>query len=275
MTTTRTDIEHVEHAPEIEAPPAAPTELDLPDSDGMPLDNERQGVQMRLLTDPAKLYFEHRADMYVGSNMFVYFSPDQQTTHDFRGPDVFVVTETVKRERRSWVSWQEGKGPDVVIEILSESTQRTDRTVKKHIYATRLRAPVYVWYDPFTGERAGFILHGTEYLPIDPDAHDRLPLDVLGLTLVRWHGIAEDIEATWLRWATPDGVLLPTREEAQRERAEAERQRADEERQRAEGAERAAESARAEAEQERRERTEMAALLARYRERFGDLGGEG
>ncbi|MDQ4100319.1 MAG: Uma2 family endonuclease, partial [Chloroflexota bacterium] len=43
---------------------------------------------------------------------------------------------------------------------------------------------------------------------------------ILGLTLVRWSGVAEGIEATWLRWATADGKLLPTPEEAERERAE-------------------------------------------------------
>jgi hypothetical protein len=141
--------------------------------------------------------------------------------------------------------------PDLVIEILSDSTQRTDRTLKKEIYATRLRVPEYFWYDPFSGERAGFILHGSEYLPLEPDAHDGLPSQQTGLTLVRWHGIVEDIEATWLRWATLDGVLIPTADEAeqfQRQRAEAERERA----------ERAEQSV-----------AELEARLARYQQRFG------
>jgi Uma2 family endonuclease len=215
---------------ETEMPPWAPTEDDLPDSDGIPLDNERQAVQINLLAQPAKRHFADRPDVYVGANMFVYFSPHQVMTEDFRGPDVFVVTGTTKRERKSWVTWQEGKGPDVVIEILSDSTQRTDRTLKKEIYATRLRVPEYFWYEPFTGERAGFILHGSEYLPLEPDANDGLPSRQTGLILVRWHGIVEDIEATWLRWATADGVLIPTADEAeqsQRQRANAERTRAE------------------------------------------------
>lgn len=272
--------------PEVTATPWAPTEDDLPDSDGIPLDNERQAVQITLLAQPAKRHFADRDDVYVGANMFVYFSPDQLMTHDFRGPDVFVVTGTVRRERKSWVTWQEGKAPDVVIEILSDSTHRTDRGLKKEIYATRLRAPEYFWYDPFSGERAGFMLHGSEYVPVEPDTRDRLPSRQLGLTLVRWHGVVENIEAAWLRWATPDGVLIPTADEAEmierhsaeaeRQRAEAERVRAETERDRAE-AERdraEAERVRAEAERVRAERAEaalaeMQARLARYEQRFG------
>jgi hypothetical protein len=33
---------------------------------------------------------------------------------------------------------------------------------------------------------------------------------VLGLTLVRWQGVHEGVEATWLRWATPGGTVIPT-----------------------------------------------------------------
>ena len=107
-----------------------------------------------------------------------------------------------------------------------------------------LRVPEYFWYDPFTGERAGFILHGSEYLPLEPDAHDGLPSRQTGLTLVRWHGIVDDIEATWLRWATPVGELIPTADEAEQSQ-----------RQRAERAEQSV--------------AELEARLAQYEQRFG------
>ncbi|TRU97806.1 MAG: Uma2 family endonuclease, partial [Microcystis wesenbergii Mw_QC_B_20070930_S4] len=55
---------------------------------------------------------------------------------------------------------------------------------------------------------------------------------ILGLVLLRWQGIYGDEQEpiTWLRWATPEGQLLPTIEEL----AEQERQRAEQEKQRAE-----------------------------------------
>lgn len=241
---------------EVVGPPWAPTEDDLPDSDGRNLESERQGVQIGLLARAAKLYYQSREDVYVGADMIVYFSLAEEKTHDFRGPDVFVVTSTTKRERKSWVVWQEGKGPDVIVEVLSDSTRRTDMTIKKEVYATRLRAPEYFWYDPHSGERAGFILHGGEYVPIEPDQFDGLPSRILGLTLVRWHGVAEDIEATWLRWAAGDGTLLPTPEEAERTRADAERVRA--------------ERAEQEAAAQQRRIAELEARLARYEQRLDE-----
>ena len=53
--------------------------------------------------------------------MFVYFSLEQVQNRDFRGPDFFVLLDVPRREHESWVVRQEGKGPDVVIELLSES----------------------------------------------------------------------------------------------------------------------------------------------------------
>ena len=124
MTTVRTVID-----PEAQ-PLYAPGEDELTCSDGKQSDSECQGIQINLLASPARLYFAGRDDVYRGANMIVYFSLEQDTTRDCRGSDLFVVTGTVKRERTSWVTWREGKRPDVVI-ILSESTRQVDKTVRK------------------------------------------------------------------------------------------------------------------------------------------------
>jgi hypothetical protein len=58
----------------------------------------------------------------------------------------------------------------------------------------------------------------------------------LGLTLVRWTGAFQEVDGTWLRWATPDGDVLVTADEA----AEQAQESALQERQRAEQAERRA-----------------------------------
>jgi hypothetical protein len=42
----------------------------------------------------------------------------------------------------------------------------------------------------------------------------------LGLKLTRWHGFYKMAETTWLRWETLEGILLPTPEEAERQRAD-------------------------------------------------------
>ncbi len=237
-----------------------PTEDELLYDDGMPMATLRHRLQMNLLIEPIELAWADRDDFFISGNMFVYFSPNQVMDYDFRGPDFFAVLGVPKRERKSWVIWQEGKGPDVIIELLSESTARQDKSEKKQIYQNRLRVPEYYWYDPFTAEWAGFTLQKGVYQPIRPDKAGRLISSQMNLALVHWDGVYGDVEARWLRWATLDGVLLPTgREwaEQERERAEQERERAEQERIRAEQAE--------------AEAAALGQMLARYQAQFGDL----
>jgi len=60
---------------------------------------------------------------------------------------VFVVLATEKKDRRSWAIWDEGgKYPNVVIELLSSSTARTDKGAKKILYQDVWRLPEYYWF---------------------------------------------------------------------------------------------------------------------------------
>jgi Uma2 family endonuclease len=244
-----------------------PTEDELPCDDGMPMETQRHALQMQLLIDPLRLIWADRMDAYVGGNMFIYFSLEQVRHQDFRGPDFFAVLGVPKRERKSWVVWQEGKGPDVVIELLSESTAAQDKGEKKDIYQDRLRVPEYFWFDPFTAEWAGFVLRNRGYEPLTEDSQGRLISQCLELALLRWDGVYQDVEARWLRWVTLEGTLLPTPQEVatetQQQAAEAQQQVAEAQQQAAE-AHRQAVAAHDQA-------VALEALLARYRERFGDL----
>src|SRR5688572_15797907 len=121
--------------------PIPPNADELPYSDGMPMESERHVSQMNLLGLPLKHHLRNRPDTYVGMNMFVYFSAEQRFNQDFRGPDVFVAVDVRPAERLRWVVWEELKGPDVVIELLSESTRITEMTEKKQVYQDYLRVP--------------------------------------------------------------------------------------------------------------------------------------
>ena len=258
------------NSPEIQLPP---TQYELSCDDDIPMETYRHRLQMELLVNPLDLWLKER-DAFVGGNMFVYFSPDQVRNQDYRGPDVFVVLDVPRGERLSWVVWEEGKAPDVVIELLSESTAIKDKTEKKAIYQNRLRVPEYFWYDPFNPEDfAGFRLQGGEYVPIEADERGRLVSQLLGLALVPWFGSykQEEYQAVWLRWATLEGILLPTPQEMavqaqqlaeqERQRAEQAQQLAEQERQRAEQAQQLAEQAQQLAEQERQRAARLAELL--------------
>lgn len=188
-----------------------PTQADLPYDDGAPMESQRHQLQMELLLDGLRLWLEGREDGFVGGNMFVYYSLAQVRNRDFKGPDVFVALGVPKGERRSWVCWEEDKTPDVVIELLSESTIAADKGEKKRIYQDRMHVPEYFWYDPFNpADWEGFQLVRGTYQPIAADGQGRRMSELLGLSLVPVAGTYKGVEATWLRWATVEGGLLPT-----------------------------------------------------------------
>jgi Uma2 family endonuclease len=235
---------------------------DLPHTDGEPMETARHRDQMNLLISTLVDAWRDREDYYVAGNMFVYFSELHAKRKDLRGPDVFVVMDTVKRERKSWVVWEEeGRTPDVVIELTSPSTEHVDRGEKMRIYARLLRVAEYYLFDPFTGRLEGYQLDPSSraYRERTPDAQGRLPSPVTGLVLGVAPGRYNDIEADWLRWMTPDGAVLPTGQE----RAEREAERAERE---AERAEREAERAEREAERAEREAERADAALRRVAE---------
>ncbi|MDJ0801094.1 MAG: Uma2 family endonuclease [Calothrix sp. MO_167.B12] len=215
-----------------------PTQEELPYDDGTPMESQRHKLQMDLLIDALQPWLEQRNDGYVGGNMFVYYSLAQVKNKDFKGPDFFVVLGVPKGERKSWVVWEEGKAPDVVIELLSDSTAAADKNEKKLIYQNQMRVPEYFWYNPFNPDDwAGFSIQNSIYQPIPVNSHNQLVSQSLGLALQRWQGSYKGIETTWLRWETLAGELLPTADEIaqqERQRAEQEHQRAEQERQRAE-----------------------------------------
>ena len=225
-----------------------PTQAELPCDDGIPMETQRHKFQMDILIDTIQPWLEQRTDGYVGGNMFVYYSLAQLKNQDFRGPDFFAVLGVPKTERLSWVVWEEGKPPDVVIELLSESTANNDKNQKKLIYQNQMRVSEYFWYDPFNpNDFAGFDLNSGAYQQIALNEKNQLVSKVLDLALVRWEGNYRGVDATWLRWATLDGDLFPTSQEmvgiAQQRAdeieqiAEQEKQRAEQEKQRAEQAE--------------------------------------
>ncbi|KYF83975.1 hypothetical protein BE17_35115 [Sorangium cellulosum] len=237
-----------------------PGEDELPYDDGEPMESERHRAQMDLLIEVLQLFWSDRDDVYVSGNMAIYFSELQAKKNDFRGPDVFVVLDTTRRERKSWVVWQEdGRTPDVVIELLSDSTAAVDRGDKMRIYAKLLHVPEYYLFDPFSGTLEAYALDraSRSYVPVLPEANGDVPSASLGLRLGVRQGIYRGLQVDWLRWLDAQGRVLPTGEE---------QARAAEEQARA-----AEEQARTASDEAKR----LAARLAAYEKQFGPLPGNG
>ncbi|MGB0562541.1 MAG: Uma2 family endonuclease [Spirulinaceae cyanobacterium] len=218
--------------------PLPPTDLVF--DDGVPLESNRHRLAMNLLIDTVYAALTPREDFYASGNMFVYFSPAQIKNQDFRGPDFFVALNVDgRRERQGWVVWEEGgKHPDVIVELMSESTATVDLTTKKNIYEQAFKAKHYFVFDPFAPQSfQGWELQQGQYVALQPNAQGWLWCSSLELWLGTWHGKVLQETTDWLRFYFPDEQLVLLPREQERLRAEQERLRAEQERLRAEQAE--------------------------------------
>jgi len=199
-------------------------------SDEPQVETELHLEQIMLLIKSLKWLWKERTDFYAVGNLSIYYSPHQKKSEDVRGPDFFVVLGTERKIRKSWVVWEEnGKYPNLIVEILSPTTAKTDRETKKILYQDTFRTPEYFWFDPYTLEFVGFYLIHGKYQLVEPNEKGYLWSQELGLYL--------GIEDGLLRYFTADGTLIPTPEESaemEAERAEMEAKRAEIEAKRAE-----------------------------------------
>jgi Uma2 family endonuclease len=216
----------------------APLPFELVLDDGEPLDSDWHTVEFPLLRKLILLAMaeQGRTDFFVGANIFVYYSKQQAREvsdeekkglekRAFRGPDVFWIGGVDPGgNRQAWIAWEEGgRLPDVIVELLSPSTEYKDRTEKKDLYARVFRTSEYFLHHPQTGLLEGLRLVGRTYRPIRPDENGRLWSEKLQVFLGLWHGEVDGRQDDWVRLYRPDGSLVPMPEE----QAEAERRRAD------------------------------------------------
>jgi Uma2 family endonuclease len=176
-------------------------------SDEPEMESSQHYAQLALLVACLEWLWQDRTDFFIGANLTIYFSRQQLKNRDFRGPDFFLIKNTERKPRRSWVVWEEdGNYPDLIIELLSNSTASIDRSLKKALYQDRFRTPEYFWFSPDTLEFQGFRLEGRHYVEIPPNPQGLRWSETLNLFL----GIRND----QLRYFTAEGQLVPTPAEA-------------------------------------------------------------
>ncbi len=176
-------------------------------SDEPPLETDLHLQQMLLLISGLEWVWRDRQDFYCASNLTIYYSLCQPKSEQFRGPDFFVVLNTDRQPRHSWVVWEEeGRYPNVIVELLSPSTAATDRGLKQQIYQDIFRTPDYFWFDPVSLEFAGFELMRGQYQPLVANDQGWLWSQQLQLFL--------GIRDRQLRFFTPTGELVSTFAEA-------------------------------------------------------------
>jgi len=196
-------------------------EVTYPDSDGAPMaETDIHVTLIAMLLLMLRTFFRTRPDVYVAGNMFVYYQDGNPRR--VVSPDLFIVYGVPTHYRRSWFTWKEGKGLDVVFEFTSESTAEADQFTKKGLYEW-LGVKEYFLFDPLDEylkpRLQGFRLVDGVYQPI-PLVGGQLQSEVLGLTLN-----AEKEMLTLTVAQTGERLLPPGEEAVARRKAEAEVER--------------------------------------------------
>ena len=163
-----------------------------PCSDGQPMaETDLHAASMVYVASALRWWFEKRrqADVYVGSNNFLYY--ERGNPGAVVAPDVYVVVGAPAYLRDTYLLWNEPKGPDFVLEVTSKSTRGTDERRKRDLYAS-LGVSEYFLYDPraeyLVPPLRGYRLHEGEYraLPAVTVLSNRgvgVASEVLGLEL--------------------------------------------------------------------------------------------
>ncbi len=218
-------------------------------------------TQLALLVMCLEWLWRDRSDYFIGATLSVYFCRRYLRDRDFRSPEFFLVKQVRKRPRKSWVVWEEdGKYPNLIIELLSEETANCDRHFKKELYQDIFRTPEYFWFDPETLEFQGFRLKNNQYREIQPNNRGWRWSEELELYL--------GVDGGKLRYFTPKGQLVPTPQEA----AIQEQLQVQQERQQTQQAQLQAQQAQLQAQRERELAQEERDRADRLAERLRELG---
>ena len=236
-----------------------PTMYDLPSEEvgqsGLP--DEFHVLQPQLLSATFMPSSYPLEQIFTASDLNLYYDPRHYLW--YKRPDWFAVVGVPSlyeghELRQSYVLWQEGVDPLVVVEFLSPGTEDEDlgrlavKTLgakeqppfKWEVYERILRVPYYVVFNSETNQIRAFELVGTRYREMEL-SEPRLWIEELGLGLGLWQGFWLKQERPWLRWYDHEGNWVPTPEERERQFAEQAVQQTEEAQQRAMQAEQRAE----------------------------------
>ena len=128
------------------AAPTLATEVVYPETDGKPLaEGTEQYVVLTETVNKLTSRYRARPDVAVIGNMLLYY--EEGNNRASVAPDVFVVFGVEDRPRPSYLLWVEGKAPDFVLEVASDSTWREDAGRKRDLYA-QIGVAEYWRFDP-------------------------------------------------------------------------------------------------------------------------------
>ncbi|MHC5737658.1 Uma2 family endonuclease [Nostoc sp.] len=218
-------------------PPLSPKEVlptmydlpsEYPEDSGLP--DEFHLFQPQLLRETFSPPNYPAEEVFVATDLNLYY--DLRHTLWYKRPDWFAavgVSRLYEQQnlRLSYVIWQEGVAPFVVVELLSPGTEKEDlgQTLREinqpptkwEVYERILRVPYYIVFDRYTDKLQVFQLVADRYNELDLTT-PRVWMPGLELGLGLWQGSYQGIERLWLRWYDASGnwLFTPLERESQR-----------------------------------------------------------
>ncbi|RCJ35413.1 hypothetical protein A6770_16600 [Nostoc minutum NIES-26] len=218
-----------------------PTMYDLPSEDleepGLP--DEYHLLQPQLLRETFSTINYPEDRVFVASDLNLYY--DVRHPLWYKRPDWFAVVGVPRlyeqqELRLSYVTWQEGVNPFVVVELLSPGTEKEDLgqtlrdanqpPTKWEVYERILRVPYYVVFDRYTNHLRAFQLQGSSYTELEL-LQSRIWINDIQLGLGLWQGVYQGSDRLWLRWYDAPGNWILTPEERERKQVERQKRRAE------------------------------------------------
>ena len=215
-----------------------PTMYDLPSEDpeepGLP--DEFHDHQPALLSETFKLQDYDGENSFSAADLNLYYDADNNW---YKRPDWFgVLGKPAACEsnemRMSYVVWQEGISPFVVVELISPGTEKEDfgRTTSRAgkpptkwtVYERILQIPYYIIYDRYADTLSGFQLVEGRYQPIKIGAERKIWLPEANAGLSLWEGKYKKFTRKWLRWYNKAGWILTDKEEQEQQIVESQEQ---------------------------------------------------
>jgi Uma2 family endonuclease len=160
-------------------------EIYYPESDGKPMaESDVHRDVMFDLIHALDTRYAGEPDVYVSGNILLYYVEGNPRISI--SPDVLLVRGIPKGRRKTYLVWKEGKAPDFVIEVTSDSTRQEDLHKKKDRYES-LGVEEYVLFDPLGDyldpRLQGYRLTGRRYRLISLEEDGSLRSRTTGLIL--------------------------------------------------------------------------------------------
>jgi Uma2 family endonuclease len=221
-----------------------PTMYDLPsenyEENGVDQFHSFQSELLWLTFFPANYQSDR---IFSASDLNLYYDVHHQNW--YKRPDWFGVVGVPKLYddedlRLSYVIWQEGVSPHIVVELLSPSTEKEDLgesrvqpsqngnlqngkaekpPAKWEVYEKILRIPYYVIFSRYTDLMRVFVLQRDRYVEENLTA-PKIWMPEIELGIGLWKGEYKGINRLWLRFYDADGNWILTEAEQAKQRAE-------------------------------------------------------